>query len=230
MPYRNKEQKRQYDIEYRKRNAERLKEHKQSPEYREIKHKSDKKYAEKTKEQKRLYDAEYRKRNAEQKKLRDKRYYEANKEHVKEQAKKYRKNNREKINQYHIIRKQKDPLYKLELNIRVLIRNTIKRKGFNKTTKTAEILGCTYCQFKEHLEKQFQPWMNWNNYGLYNGQPDYGWDIDHIIPVRTAICKDDIIRLNHYTNLQPLCSYYNRDIKKGHLIGITRSISSSDIS
>jgi hypothetical protein len=24
--------------------------------------------------------------------------------------------------------------------------------------------------------------MIWDNYGLYNGTPEYGWDIDHIIP------------------------------------------------
>ena len=29
-----------------------------------------------------------------------------------------------------------------------------------------------------------------------------------------AKTKEDVIKLNHYTNLQPLCSYFNRDIKK----------------
>ena len=29
----------------------------------------------------------------------------------------------------------------------------------------------------------------------------------------TAKTEKDIIKLNHYTNLQPLCSYYNRYIK-----------------
>ena len=59
--------------------------------------------------------------------------------------------------------------------------------------------------------------MNWDN----KGNPKDGilelnktWDIDHIIPISTAITEEDIIRLNHYTNLQPLCSYYNRNIKK----------------
>ena len=40
------------------------------------------------------------------------------------------------------------------------------------------------------------------------------WDIDHIIPLNSASIEDDIIKLNNYTNLQPLCSYYNRFIKK----------------
>ena len=59
--------------------------------------------------------------------------------------------------------------------------------------------------------------MNWDNYGLYNGELDYGWDLDHIIPISSAKTEEDIIRLNHYTNLQPLCSKTNRDIKKDKL-------------
>lgn len=55
--------------------------------------------------------------------------------------------------------------------------------------------------------------MDWNNYGKYNGELNYGWDIDHIIPMSTAKTENDVIRLNHLTNLQPLCGKINRDIK-----------------
>ena|ERR1035437_2683467 len=53
--------------------------------------------------------------------------------------------------------------------------------------------------------------------GLYNGQPNYGWDIDHKTPISIGKTIEDIIALNHYTNLQPLCSYVNRNIKKDKL-------------
>jgi len=56
--------------------------------------------------------------------------------------------------------------------------------------------------------------MSWENRGLYNGELDYGWDIDHIIPLCTVETEEDIVRLNHYTNLQPLCSYKNRVVKR----------------
>ena len=55
--------------------------------------------------------------------------------------------------------------------------------------------------------------MSYDNYGKYNGCFNYGWDIDHIIPISTAVNDQDLLRLNHYTNLQPLCSKMNRDIK-----------------
>jgi hypothetical protein len=56
--------------------------------------------------------------------------------------------------------------------------------------------------------------MSWENYGKYNGEFNYGWDIDHIIPSSTAKTENDIYHLSHYSNLQPLCSKTNRDIKK----------------
>ncbi|HMZ47140.1 MAG TPA: hypothetical protein PLU36_10075 [Chitinophagaceae bacterium] len=56
--------------------------------------------------------------------------------------------------------------------------------------------------------------MNWRNKGLYNGTPNFGWDIDHIIPLSSAVNETDIIKLNHYTNLRPLCSYVNRYVKR----------------
>jgi hypothetical protein len=36
--------------------------------------------------------------------------------------------------------------------------------------------------------------------------------------ISSAKNEDDIIKLNHYTNLQPLCSKFNRDIKKDKIL------------
>ena len=81
--------------------------------------------------------------------------------------------------------------------------------------KTEEILGCSFEEFKIYLESKFEPWMTWNNRGLYNSSKlNYGWDIDHKIPLASAETEEEIIKLNHYTNLQPLCSYTNRVIKR----------------
>jgi len=80
------------------------------------------------------------------------------------------------------------------------------------------MLGCTFEEFKTHLESRFEPWMSWDNYGKYNGTPNHGWDVDHVVPLSSAKTEEDVIRLNHYNNLQPLCSKINRDIKKNKTI------------
>lgn len=151
-------------------------------------------------------------------KTRNQNYYIKNKDKIK--ARKIK--NREKWNIVKNKRRQHrqktDVLFKFVSGIRVKFYKIFKYNGYTKSTKTQEILGCSYQEFIQHLEKQFEPWMNWENRGKYNGEFNYGWDIDHIIPLSTAKTEDDIIKLNHYTNLQPLDSKINRDIKRNFLI------------
>ena len=90
-----------------------------------------------------------------------------------------------------------------------------KRNGYTKKSKSIDIIGCSFEEFQEHLESKFESWMTWENKGIYNGELNYGWDIDHIIPLSSAKTEEDVIKLNHYTNLQPLCGYTNRYLKRG---------------
>ena len=62
-----------------------------------------------------------------------------------------------------------------------------------------------------------EEWMTWDNYGLYNGEEGYGWDIDHVVPISSALNEGEVVDLNHFTNLQPLCGKVNRDIKKNNI-------------
>lgn len=97
---------------------------------------------------------------------------------------------------------------KLKKRIRGIILNAIKR---NSTKSEAiNILGCSIFEFKEHIEKQFEPWMNWNNYGKYNGEPNYGWEYDHILPIGYYKTDEEVLKLNHYSNFRPLCIFTNR--------------------
>lgn len=110
-----------------------------------------------------------------------------------------------------------DILYKIKISLRSLIRQSLINKGYSKKTRTYQILGCSYEDFKSYIESKFEPWMTWENQGLYNGTENYGWDLDHIIPLSSAKTEEEIIKLNHYTNFQPLCSYINRYVKKDKL-------------
>jgi hypothetical protein len=172
---------------------------------------------------------EYYKNNKDRINEQNRKWAEANKEKVRENRRKsyqnckakegYREKTNERQKKYRWERQQVDPLYKLTCRIRTLLSHSITKKGYLKTSKTKDILGIDYEGFKIHLEKQFEPWMNWDNYGKYKiGVYNYGWDIDHIIPASIAKNEEELINLNHYTNLKPLCSKINRDIKKDNLI------------
>lgn len=143
--------------------------------------------------------------------------YDNNKEAKLNYQKEYNKNNKDKRNSYLVERRKNDPLFKLITNIRNLIYNSFYYNGYSKNSKTEELLGCYFIDLKEYLESKFEPWMTWENRGLYNGALNYGWDIDHIVPLSSVNSEEDIIKLNNYTNLQPLCSKINRDIKKDNL-------------
>jgi len=154
-----------------------------------------------------------------------------NKESVKETNKKSRntierkeylkKWNDEKGREYYNNRNKEkrktEPLFKLKANIRTGILTSFRRNGFSKKSKTEEILGCSFDFFIRYIQDKFEHWMTWHN----QGNPEDGilelnksWDIDHIIPVSSATTEKELIELNHYTNLQPLCSYENRIIKR----------------
>jgi len=143
------------------------------------------------------------------------------KEYQKEYQKEYRENNKEQIKEqskeYYKNKRKIDPLYRLKHNLRSSISNSLKRKDFTKITKTEIILGMSFSNFKLYIESKFEPWMNWKNYGLWNGELNYGWDIDHIIPTSSVETEEDMLKLNHYTNLQPLCSQVNRYIKRDNI-------------
>ena len=175
----------------------------------------------KNKEKENLKSKKYKENNRDRIREYNKIYRLENSEKCKSISKEYRKNNLEKIQDYQREylnnRLKNDKLFKLSHYTKNMIRKSFKRNGYSKKSKTYEILGCSFEDFKIYLESKFQSWMNWNNYGLYNGELNYGWDIDHIIPLSSASSEEELIKLNHFENLQPLCSKINRDIKKDNL-------------
>jgi len=235
-----KEEKREYNRNWRIKNKDKIKSKrretyekiKDTPEFKEKKKISDKKYREKNKDKLNKFSKKYREDNNDKLKLYFKCLYNKIKDDIefKEKRKSYHKkyydNNKEKIKKYQSehkedrnlrerIRYKEEPVYKIS---RLIIKGI--KKGFkvgSKNSKSLEILGCSFEEFKIYLESKFETWMTWENHGLYNGEFNYGWDIDHIVPSSSATTEKESIKLNHYTNLQPLCSKVNRDIKKDNI-------------
>lgn len=172
---------------------------------------------EKIKEQRKEYYKQYYKQNKDKLIQYHKKYTYENNEHLKKYAKQYREKNKEKnkeykkiylqknkniinkkLKEYAINRRKTDYLFKFKQNIRSNINHCFKRgtNQFKKDAKTETILGCKIEDFLIYIENLFTKDMTIKNYGE--------WHLDHIIPISTAKNKEDVIKLCHYTNYQPL--------------------------
>ena len=149
-------------------------------------------------------------KNKESELLRFKIYRENNSEKRKETLKKHYENNKTEINRKQVIRNKKryktNYLYRVIHNLRIRTKEYLKQHHSNG--KFSKTIRCEPNFLREHLEKQFKDGMSWENYG--------SWHIDHIIPLSSAKNIEEINKLCHYTNLQPL--WASENLSKGSKI------------
>lgn len=131
-----------------------------------------------------------------------KEYYKKNQKIIYEKLLIYNEKNRERVSEYkklyHKKLKESSPLYKLKVLMRDRLNKFFKYSKLNKNNSTLKIVGCPPDKLKEHIEKQFVDGMSWENHGLF------GWHIDHIIPLSSAKTEEELYKLCHFSNLQPL--------------------------
>lgn len=129
-------------------------------------------------------------------------------------SKNYREENNDKlrnyINQWRNNKRKTDPIFKLTQNMRCRIYDFLQGRNMKKNNSTFNIVGCTPKELKIYIENKFLDGMNWDNYGFY------GWHVDHIIPLDSANTEEEIYKLCHYTNLQPL--WQKDNFKKGYKV------------
>lgn len=162
---------------------------------------------ERNKEKYRLKNLEWRKNNPEKVLEAKRKYREKHKPRLNAISRKYREDNKERLNIYKIgyikERIEKDSVFKLKEQTRKLIGKAFKRKSYNKSTKTFDILGCSYDELYNYLLKSAI-----KNYPNKNITKDnlmsFDWHIDHIVPISTAKSEDEVLKLNNYKNLQLL--------------------------
>jgi hypothetical protein len=195
----------EYFKNYRELNREKSK--KESKEYRDKNKKTLRaRYLEKLTEEKikkkNDYSKDYQKKNKDKLKNYRKEYVKNNEEKVREYQKKYREKNKDKRKgkywNYVKNREKNDSLFKLKRGVIGLIYKSIKGRGYTKNSKTYELLGCDFETFKKHIESKFQEGMTWENKGKD------GWVIDHIHPNSLCKTEEELLKNQHYTNLQPL--------------------------
>jgi hypothetical protein len=135
-------------------------------------------------------------------------YLEKNRKEINQVKRYYKIKNRDKILQERKLyynRRKNDPIFILIRRLRNGIYRSLRS---NKTKSSLHILGCTPEEFKIHIENQFTEGMSWDKLSEIH--------IDHIIPISSAQTIEEVYKLNHHTNLQPLWAEDN--LKKGSKI------------
>jgi hypothetical protein len=173
--------------DYKKNNPEKLKE------YYLRNQENYKQYRENKKDLSRVYMKDYYLNNLEKRK----KYLDSTKE-----TRNLKRNISEKK------RRKIDSLFKLKIYVRNRIGFYLKKNSITKRSETFKVIGCTPQELKIHLEQKFINGMSWDNQGE--------WHIDHIIPLSSAQTEEELYKLCHFTNLQPMWALDN--IKKGSKI------------
>ena len=160
---------------------------------------------------------EYQLKNADAIHERRKLYRAKNAEKIKLAKQKYGIENRDKISKALAKRRAGNPIVRLANSMRRSIRRylAVGQKG---EMSSFEIIGCSKDDLRKHLESNFKGGMTWQNYGSY-------WHIDHIVPLISAKSPEEVKKLCHWTNLQPLTAFEN--ISKGSKMPLAIDASSS---
>ena len=186
------------------------------------------------------YQRKYRLAHKEERRAYDKKNYDENKEYFeeknnnyhlenKEDRKKYKKNyyqiNKHKINDscriYIKHKRNNNVSFNLRCQVSKNINRILKSQGSSKNGNSIlDFLYYSIQELKEHIEKQFESWMTWNNWGVYdsktwddNNNSTWTWQLDHIIPqsklLYTSMEDDNFKRCWALNNLRPLSSKQN---------------------
>lgn len=164
----------------------------------------------KNKERAKEVQKNWRERNRENRIEYCRNWHKENRQRSLEVSRKWKKENPDLVRKYEREHKKNrlknDHLFKLARNCRIRINSVLGKKSSAKEgSRMWELLGCTGDELAEHLSSQFTEGMTFDNYGE--------WHIDHMVPLASAVTREDIERLCHYTNLQPLWAIDN--LKKG---------------
>lgn len=167
-----------------------------------------------------LYRKTYKNKNKNDIRIKNKKYREINSLRLKENHKKYDKYVVRKayFNKYEKERLISDPSFKLKKYISRLVHLSLK--GNKKYKSITKFLPYNMEEIKRHIEKQFEFWMSWENWGRYNPETwkdddssTWTWNIDHIIPqskiIYVSMTDENFKKCWALENLRPLSAKKN---------------------
>jgi hypothetical protein len=128
----------------------------------------------------------------------DERHPDKARERKERHDKKYPEQVRARKRRYTNKRMKEDPVFNYLMNIRKKTREYAFKKYTHTGNEFFKIIGIDIKGFREYIQRKFEEGMSWDNHGIDT------WHIDHIIPLSSAKTIEEVEKLSHYTNLQPL--------------------------
>lgn len=133
--------------------------------------------------------ATYKSKNRKKVATKQRQYYKGHKQERADYHKRWYQDNKEQVlervksNLYK--RRKTDLLFALKEKISTRVAVAIRKHS----SPIVKYLPYTLQELKKHLESLFEPWMTWDNYGVYRANlwsdkdtSTWTWQIDHIIP------------------------------------------------
>lgn len=101
-------------------------------------------------------------------------------------------------------RKKRDAQRKKQLSrvakaLRSKIAAALRSQRAVKSSRTINLIGCSYTTFQKHIERQFKPGMSWENHALI-------WRVDYIRPCAyfNMVKPNEQRKCFNFNNLQPV--------------------------
>lgn len=138
-------------------------------------------------------------------------WYAANKEQIQQRRRVQRDDvQRAKERARRSAKYANNPIFAISARLRSYIANSLAIFGKTGVARPGAkiVLGCTFEEFKIHIEKQFLRGMSWANRS--------DWHIDHIVPLASASTPDEVLALFHHSNLRPM--WANDNVSKSDQI------------
>lgn len=171
------------------------------------------------------YSKSYYEKNRETVLLFMKDRYSKNTEEVLAQNKiSYKKNERKHLSRKLLrnkLRYKNEPAFRLRSLVSGSIRCSLHKSTSSKNKSSIlQYLPYSFDALKAHIERRFEPWMNWDNQGKYNPETwddnnlsTWTWQLDHIIPqsklLYVSMEDDNFQKCWSLKNLRPLSAKQN---------------------
>ena len=136
-----------------------------------------------------IHSKEYSENHKDNIKINQRNWYLKRREEILTRAKNYRETHKEQRNANEKKRKETDITYMLRTNMSKAICIGLRIRNSKKSNSILKVLPYSMGELRVHLENQFEPWMNWENWGRYDPKTwneddpmTWTWQIDHYSP------------------------------------------------